>query len=460
MSDVNQASERVRQNGDGQPDSREANAHVDEGQIPHDLPRPGNWTVVIAVVVFVLLLAGLFVIGFVPHQQRLAEVRADARDAAADALVVSTIRARVAKTTSQVVLPGNVQPFKEASIFARATGYLKSRPVDIGDHVNAGQLLAEIDTPEIDAQLAESKAALEQSKASVAKAEADADLAKRTLERFEDLVKRDTGGVSEQQLDQTRAQSQQAASAVAEAKANVVAAEAAVQRLSVLQGFEKVIAPFAGTITARSFDPGAYVSAGSGRELFRLVQSDPMLVYVNVPQTYSTNVRAGDLARLHVRNYTDREFTGTVTRTSGALDPATRTLNVELQFPNPDAALLAGMYGQVSLCVDPQQQQKPSLIVPSSALVYNADGLRIATVQDGNKVKFQPVTLGRDLGTELEVTGGLADGDVIVANPGEQLAEGSEVKAVPLDKEKPAQPQQASDNSGHRAVAQRDAGSQ
>lgn len=409
------------QNGDG--DAARA-AHHDEQLIPTDLPKPGNITIAIVAVVFVLLLAALFVIGWIPHHHRAEEARADAQERQTGVPVVTIARPKSSAATKDVVLPADVRPNQETAIFPRASGYLKTLKVDLGDRVEAGQLMAEIDTPEVDAQLAESKATLEQSKAAVGKAAEDMDLAKRTFERFQDLVNRDTGGVTQQELDEKRSAYNQSVASVNAAKATVVANEAAVQRLTVLQGFEKVTAPFAGIVSARNFDVGALLSNNGNKELFRIVQSDPMRVFVNVPQTYATQVRNGNPAHLTVRNYPGRKFEGTVARWAGAIDPNTRTLPVELHFPNPDGALVAGMYGEVRLGVTEDQ---PLLTIPTSALVFNAEGLRVAVVTDG-KTHFKPINVGRDLGTEIEITSGLSADDQVVTNPGTRIGEGSPVQ--------------------------------
>ncbi|HEX8521889.1 MAG TPA: efflux RND transporter periplasmic adaptor subunit, partial [Tepidisphaeraceae bacterium] len=397
----------------------------DEELIPKDLPRPSNLTVLVAVIVFVLLLAALFVIGFIPHHRERKIAEADAHAQATATLAVQVVRPAPSDGGKMIQLPSDVKANQDTLIFPRTNGYLKKLYVDVQDRVKEGQLLAEIDTPEVDAQLNQSRANLEQFKAAVVKADADLVLAQRTLARFESAQKNQPGSVTEQEVDEKRATAAQMQSAVASAKANVVAAQADVQRLTVLQGFQKVVAPFAGTIAARNFDVGALLSSSNtARELFRITQSDVMRVFVNVPQDDATKIKVGQPAFLAVRNYPGREFKGTVARSSGAIDMATRTLSLELHFPNPQGDLLAGMYGSARMEVS--DSNKPLLTIPTSTLVFNAEGLRVAVVDQEGKVRFQKITTGRDLGTRIEVMSGVSDGDRIVDNPGERLAEGSE----------------------------------
>ncbi len=404
-----------------------AAAQHDEHEIPNDLPRPSNLTVAIVAAAFALILAVLFVVGWVPHHHRVAEANADASEQGSGVPVVEVELPKQASRSGDLMLPCDVKANQETDIFPRANGYLKKFYFDIQDHVEAGQLLAEIDTPEVDAQLAQSRAAVEQAEANGKKADSDVVLAQKNLNRFEEAARMNKGSVTEQQLDEMRAALDTAKSAVEQSKASVAAANADVQRLMVLQGYEKVFAPFSGTITARNYDVGALMNpatTGPGKQLFSLAQVDTLRVFVNVPQSHSTDVKVGGPVYLQVRNYSGRDFQGTVARTSGAIDPATRTMAVELHFPNKDNLLYAGMYGQVRL---PVTDQKPVLVIRSSALLFDAAGTRVATVKDG-KIHMQKVNVARDLGTELEVDAGLAPEDQVVSNPGERLGEGVAVK--------------------------------
>lgn len=413
-------------------------AHGEDHLVPTDLPKPSNAKVAMVAGVFLLILAVLFAIGYFPHRARHAEAIADAKERADQLPIVDVTLPKPGKSSTELILPGDVKPNQETLIYPRANGYLKKLYVDINDRVNAGDLLAEIDTPEVDAQFAAARAQLLQFKTAVDKATSDLDLAQRTQDRFEEAAKDTKGSVTEQQLDERRSTTEQARTALASARANVVAAEAEVQRLSVLQSYEKVMAPFSGIITVRNYDLGALLSptnTGEGRELFRLAQTDPLQVNVQVPQTYSTSIRVGQPVELMVRNFPSEKFTGKVYRISGALDPGTRTMLVQLRFPNPDGKLFAGMYGTVRL---PISDHKLVMTIPTSALLFRSAGLEVAVIKD-NKVEYRKIDVARDLGTEIEVTSGLTDTDQVVANPGERLAAGVAVQiASKIDKNVPA----------------------
>jgi RND family efflux transporter MFP subunit len=408
--------------------------HGAEDQIPTDLKPVGNWSVAVAAVIVVLCFAGLFVVGWTPHHKRQAELEQTKSENANMRPVVQTAAPQRSETSRDLTLPADVRPMQETRIFPRASGYLKSQLVDIGDQVKAGQLLAEIDAPDIDADLAQARASLGQAQAQETKAKDDFQLTQATLTRYESFAK--TGGVTQQQLDEKRAAFTQAQSVLAGAQASIKASEANVQRLSALQGFEKVYAPFAGTVTARNYDIGALMTAGasSGRELFRITDVSTLRVFVNVPQSYVTSLAPGQSSYISVRNYPGKEFVGTITRSTGALDPATRTLSYEIDVPNDHGVLFAGMYGSARLRVS---QAEPPMVIPTSALVFDSAGTRVWVVQDG-KVFPKKVDLGRDFGTETEVATGLNGGEAIVTNPGERLAEGAAVELA-------AKPQEAAE---------------
>jgi RND family efflux transporter MFP subunit len=421
------------QGGNGQ------SGHFHE-EIPTDLPRVGTGMVVIVTLVFVLLLGGLFVLGYLPHRARIAaadEVVAQQNDKP----IVGVALPTRADSVGELNLPGDARALQETSIYPRASGYLKTLLVDIGDHVKAGQLLAEIDTPEIDAQLNQSRAALEQAKANATRAKADADFAQTTLRRYQDAAKGGGGAVTEQDIDEKQSALNQANSAYVAAQAAILSAQADVQRLTDMQNFKKVTAPFDGVITARNYDIGALLSptnTAAGAELFRITRSDTLRVFVNVPQAASSSIKLGQKAAFTVANYPGRDFEGTVTRTTGTIDPATRTLRMQIDIPNPDALLKAGMYGKVRLAM---HQDKPPLLVSTSALLFEADGPRVAVVDKTGRIKMQPITLGRDYGTQIEITSGLKGDEQIVTNPGERMADGVEVQ---VSSKKPSTPEETS----------------
>jgi len=394
-----------------------------EGEVPTDLPKVGTGKVIVATIVFVLLLGALFAIGFIPHKRRIAAIDQEAAEAKDARPIVAVVKPKRADAGSDLFLPADVRPFQQTSIFPRANGYLSKLYVDIGDTVKEGQPLADIETPEVEAQLAQARASVQQQQANVGKAKNDFDLAKTTLDRYEAFGK--TGGVTQQQVDEKAAAYSQAKAVFEGANASLASANADVQRLEAIQGFSKITAPFAGKVTMRNYDVGALLSSTGGREMFRLEQADTLRVYVNVPQTYATAIAIGQPADLIVSNYPGKAFTGKVTRSAQTLEISTRTIKFEVDVPNPDGKLYAGMFGQVKFTIKPPT---PPLLVPTSALVFNAKGLRLATVGDDKKVKFVPISVGRDFGTEVEVSQGLTGQEQIVANPGERLADGVEVK--------------------------------
>jgi len=390
--------------------------------IPKDLKPVSTGKVIFATVVFVVLLTALFIVGYIPHSRRVAKLDEESDKAKDLKVIVNVVYPKRETTGGDLVLPGDVRPLQQTSIFPRSSGYLKKLLVDIGDKVKAGQLLAEIEAPEIDAQLLQASASVMQANAAVVKSQNDYDLAKTTYDRYQSFGK--SGGVTQQQIDEKLNALTQAKSARENANAALAASQADVQRLQAVQGFQKITAPFDGTITARNYDVGALLSSSTATPMFDLAQTETLRVFVNVPQTSATLVKVGQTAELAVSNYPKRLFEGKVTRSADSLDPTTRTIKFEVTFPNKDGLLYAGMYGQIIFHLKPVD---PPLIVPTSALVFNAQGLRLATVKDG-KVAFKTVSVGRDFGTELEILQGIAENEQVVANPGERLRDGVDVQ--------------------------------
>lgn len=312
-------------------------------------------------------------------------------------------------------LPGTLQGYMQSPIAARASGYLRRWYKDIGAHVNKGDLLAEIETPEIDQQLSQSVAARQQAAASL-------DLARSTSERWESLRKRDA--VSQQEVDERR-------SAYAQAQANLAAADANVERLRQLEGFKRVVAPFSGVITRRNVDVGDLIDAGSsgGRALFQIAQSDSLRVYVNVPQAYANLVHVGQKVNVTQPELRGRTFEGQIARTSASIDTTTRAMQVEVTLQNREGELLPGAYVQVML---PLAASK-SLSVPVNALMIRGDGIRVATVSGDGRVHLQSVRVGRNYGESIEVLEGLAGNERLVLNPSDSLAEGDQVVVAAPD---------------------------
>lgn len=412
----------------------------DPDAIPTDLPKVSGVTLTVIAALILALLAGLFFMGYLPHRARVARLEREAREDSARDLkpVVQVTIARPAPAATDLLLPADARANQATAIYPRANGYIKKVHVDIGDHVILNQLLAEIDTPEVDAQLLQAKAAVAQAAANLGKAQNDFDLAQTTLDRYTGFAK--TGGVTQQQLDEKKAAFTQAQATFQAAKATVAAMEADVKRLDALSSWQQVKAPFAGTITARNYDNGALLSPtnAAGKELFRIEQTETLRIYASVPQQYATLVRVGQPAEFFSRNYPGRGFPGTVARTAGSIDPQTRTLRVEVEVKNEKAELYAGMYGQVKLNVT---QKAPPLRVPTSALVYNAKGTRVAVIVSG-RIQFREIVPSRDLGQDMEIASGLADGDWVVSNPGERLVDGLEVDVAgkPSDSATAAKP--------------------
>ena len=402
-------------------------AHDGE-EIPHDLKPPSGLAVVVVTIAFVLLLATLLVVGLIPHRREQAQTRREARDRAEAKPIAQWTHPRSSTGEQDVLLPCDVSANQQTAIYTRTNGYLKEWKFDIGQHVDQGQLMAVIATPEVDAQLVQSRASLAQAEANVKRADADFELARTTYDKYVKAKTDSPGSVSQEDLDTKKAALDDADAARNQVKASVDAANANVRQLETNVGFEQVTAPFSGTVTARNYDVGALLApnaTGAGKEIFDLAQTDLLRVYVNVPQTYANNVKKGQTARLQVRNFPVRKFEGTVTYTAGALDPTTRTLRVQVDFPNKDGDLFAGEYGMLDLPVTPQV---PVARIPSSAFLFNAQGTFVSTLTPDNKIHLQKVTQGRDFGVEMEITSGLNTADRVVTNPGERVDEGAVVE--------------------------------
>lgn len=399
-------------------------------QIPalDNLPKPNRALMIALAVLLVLVMAGGFVLGLLPKLQRNAELNADAQAEFDPLPAVSVQFPRASQSAGDIQLPGNVQPLQETAIYARTTGYLKRWLVDIGGHVKAGQLLAEIDSPEVDQQLMQARADLASAQANLSKSQLDLTYVETTLKRFEALIR--TNGVTPQELDMHRADTAKARTAVSQAQATVASDQANVRRLEEMQSFEKVTAPFAGTITARNYDIGALITANGTagvQPMFRIAETDVLRVWVNVPQTYATSIRPGLEASLLVREFPGQEFSAKVANTAGALDAATRTLLTEVRAPNADGRLFAGIYCTVKFHLT---NPAPPLTIPVSALIENAQGTQVAVVDTSDVARFRRVEVGRDFGTEVEIMTGLSPDDRIVTNPGERLADGAKVRVV------------------------------
>ncbi|HUJ20193.1 MAG TPA: efflux RND transporter periplasmic adaptor subunit [Bryobacteraceae bacterium] len=388
----------------------------------------------------VIAIATAFFAGYLPHRHREELLAAESRTASETLPTVTVVRVRPSPARADLVLPGNIQALTEAPVLARASGYIRKRYADIGDRVQAGQLLAEIDAPELDQQVRQAKAAVQQAQSSLEQAAANLqqgktneELARVTAQRWKNLESK--GVVSRQENDTYQAQYQaQTANvqalekALAAARNSVSAAEANVARLTDLQSYRLVRAPFSGVITLRNIDVGALITESSTL-LFRIAQTNLLRTFLNVPQADADAVHLGQTARILISDLPGKQFEGAVTRTSNALDPATRTLLVEVQVPNRSEILLPGMYAQVDLTVPGNGR---SLLIPGDTLVVRPDGTQVAMLGPDNTIHFQRIELGRDYGDKIEVVSGLQADQEVVVNPGDVVREGVKVNPVLL----------------------------
>jgi multidrug efflux pump subunit AcrA (membrane-fusion protein) len=422
--------------------------------------------------------AAVFLGGYLPRKLTTQQLDSAAAKRRITPPVVNAAMVKRAPNLSEVSFPGSITPITEAYIYARAAGYLKRRYVDIGDRVSAGQLLAEIDAPDLDQQVTQGQAAVAQAEGQLGQAEAalvqltaTRDLAAITWQRYQVLTK--TGAVSRQAGDTQSTASKTAEANVAAGEKNVAAArefvhaaKATLDRLVTLQGYEKVTAPFAGIVTARNVDVGALISATgsslgpnrasqaapsdvpSSGEIFRVAQIERLRVLVSLPQSEASGIHVGQPASVSVEELPNRKFPGQITRTSNALDAASRTLLTEVQVANPTGVLLPGMYTTVQFVTN---REVPPLLVPDASLIVEANGTSLAVLQPLGQqaidkaasegldravlgrsriVHFQQVRPGRDYGTTLEILDGIHDGGYVVVDPGDAVKEGAIVQVA------------------------------
>jgi RND family efflux transporter MFP subunit len=365
----------------------------------------------ILVAVIVAVCAGVLVFGIMHRLEARDALKKESQNL--NVPTVSVTKPKPRDGAQELVLPGNIQPFIEAPIYARTTGYLKRWHVDIGERVKAGQLLAEIDTPEIDDQL-------QQARADFATAQANYQLAEKTAVRWRELLQTDS--VAKQETDEKLSDAQAKKAVLDGARFNV-------SRLEKLQAFKRIYAPFAGVITSRNTDVGALIDAGSGgtgRELFHVASIDKLRVYVNVPQAYSRETVPGTPAELTLGEFPDRRFPGKVVRTSNAIDATTRTMLTEVDLDNPKGELMPGAYAQVHIKA---LSSRPALVLPINTLLFRPDGTQVALVQN-DKVTLSKIVIGRDFGTEVEVVSGLDANALVIVNPSDSLTAGTPVRVI------------------------------
>jgi RND family efflux transporter MFP subunit len=364
--------------------------------------------VIAALVVLALLALGVYR-GINTRIKAAANVKIETIDMSVP--TVTVVHPKRGALKDEIVLPGNIQAFTISPIYARTSGYLSKWYVDIGGRVKTGQLLAEIDTPEVDKQL-------DQARADLTTAQANLKLAEITMNRYVGLLK---DAIPKQDVDN--------AVSAAEADKSIVTSQTAnVKRLEQLVSFEKVYAPFEGVITARNTDTGALINAGNGgtaQLLFMLAATNVVRVFVNVPQIYSRSATPGVVARLTLAQYPNRQFVGKVARNAESMDPTMRTLLTEVDVDNAGGELLPGAFAQVHLTL---AAKAPSLLLPVNSLLFRAEGLQAGVVRDGGKVELMPIAIGKDYGTEVEVVSGLSESDSVIVNPPDSLATGSIVR--------------------------------
>jgi len=432
------------EHGYGSPRSRSTQAQRDEEiaaiqqhskhqpptiQRPPELPpaSPRRALLIVAVALAVLLVAGVVtLLNHASHERALAK-----ETELQTIPTVAVVHPLAEKPEEELVLPGSLLAWEESPIYARTNGYLLKWYKDIGSHVKEGELLATIDTPEVDQELNQAQASREQIVAQLA-------LAKISADRWENLRKTDS--VSAQEADvQT--------SGYKQSLANLAAADANVRRLEQLEGFKRVYAPFNGVLTRRNVDPGALINAGSsggssGRELFDIERVDPLRVFTSVPQAYAPYIKVGNNATITLQEFAGERFVAKIARTAEAIDPNTRTLLTEVDVPNKDERLLPGSFGEVHFAVGSNVNK---VTVPVNAMLFRAQGAQLAVVGPGNKVQLRAISIGKDYGTTLEILDGVTIHDQVIINPPDSLEEGQQVNVAPAPpgdtQGQPSQPQ-------------------
>ncbi len=383
-----------------------------EGEMSPVGARPrssrGIWVAIVAL----LVVAAVVIAGIVPREKAKAALKTETYDLAIPTVVA--IHPKLGAPQTEIVLPGTIQAFIDSPIYARTNGYLQKWYADIGTHVKQGQLLAEIETPEVDQQL-------DQAKADLNTAQANARLSEITATRYQDLAK--TEAVSKQDVDN-------AVGDFAAKKAMVSSAQSNVKRLEELQSFEKIYAPFDGIITARNTDIGHLINSGAGApatELFHIAEIKTVRVFINVPQEYSQAAAPGLTGDLTLEEFPGKRFVGKLVRTSNSIDVASRTLLVEVDVDNPTGELLPGAYAQVHLKVP---SGASTVILPVSAMLFRSEGLQVAAVE-GDHAELRNVTVGHDFGSEIEVVTGIKPSDWVIVNPSDSLVSGEKVRLAP-----------------------------
>lgn len=400
-----------------------------EPVVPASLPKSGTaGAMVLGLTALVALLGGAFLMGFVPRLRQSEELRRDADREENRIPEVKVTRATRAPVQTSLTLPGSARAQIETPIYARINGYLKRFLVDIGDSVKKGQLIAEIESPEVEQQLRQARATLAVAKATLAQNRANLTLAGISAKRWAALAK--DHAVSQQEADEKQASYEAREADVQAAEAAIMSQEANVKRYEELLAFEQISAPFDGIVSSRSVDLGTLVSEGSTtstRELFRIVQIDSLRVYVNVPESAMASVQPGLDVEVRFDAHPGRVWKGAVSRTARSADPASRMMQTEIRVENPDGVLSSGLYAQVAFQL---KRATPPLLIPANALVIWPKGTFVAVVDGSSAVHYPAVQIGRDYGTQAEILSGLKEGDRVLVNPSTEIREGQKVRAV------------------------------
>jgi RND family efflux transporter MFP subunit len=387
--------------------------------------QPGRRIIAVGAAIALVV---LFLIGFLPRWHARKALVAATKSAASSPPPVAVIHPRMESGQRTFSLPGNINALETTAVYARATGYVRRWLVDIGDRVTEGQLLAELETPDLDQQLENARKMLKQTQASLEQANANEEYSAVNAKRYQALIQEQA--VSKQEVDQTRSQADIGVANVHAAQAAIAAQTATVRQLQYLRSFARITSPYAGTITARNIDRGDLVVPGttSAKPLYTIAISNPLRVFVQLPQPFAPEIQVGAPVTVRVKQYPGRDFAGKVTRFSGALDPATRTLTVEAQVANDAGQLFPGEYADVTLTAN---LAHGVAVIPVAALLFDAQGTRVATVDASSRVHLVQVSVGRDQGQEVEVLAGLTGAENVIATPPANLTEGMLVKAAP-----------------------------
>jgi RND family efflux transporter MFP subunit len=368
-------------------------------------------------------LGALFLVGYVPRHAQQAALAREARAVQLELPRVLTVTPKPTLAERALLLPGSIEPLETAQVHSRASGFVRQWLVDMGERVEAGQLLAQLDTPELDRELDQARATLARANASILQAAATSEYSSSTLQRYTALAPE--GLVSRQELAQYEAQAHVASANIRVAKAERGARSADLARLEQLQRFARIVAPFAGTISARHVERGELVTGASSGPLFEIVATDPVRVLVQVPQSLVADVAAGLAVDVVISEYPGQKFAGTLTRTSGTLDPDSRTMRAEVRVPNADGRLLPGMYASVSLL---SKRSRPTFSLPATALISGGESAQVASVDREGGVRLLRVAVEHDYGAEIEIKHGLTGSESIIRSPGPQIKEGLRVQ--------------------------------